>query len=91
VLECAVVGVPDQISGQAIHLAVVPAEGSGLDAATLSGALESVLPRFMLPAYISLWDQLPKTPNGKIRKEQIRAGGVPADAWRRESLPGHRP
>ena len=25
VLECAVVGVPDEISGQAIHLAVVPA------------------------------------------------------------------
>jgi carnitine-CoA ligase len=84
VLECAVVGVPDEISGQAIHLAVVPAAGSGLDPAALSGTLESVLPRFMLPTYISLWDQLPKTPNGKIRKEQIRAAGVPADAFRRD-------
>jgi crotonobetaine/carnitine-CoA ligase len=84
VLECAVVGVPDEISGQAIHLAVVPAAGLGLDPAVLSRTLESVLPRFMLPEYISLWDQLPKTPNGKIRKEQIRAGGVPAGAWQRD-------
>jgi crotonobetaine/carnitine-CoA ligase len=84
VLECAVVGVPDEISGQAIHLAVVPATGSGLDPVALSGTLESVLPRFMLPEYISLWDQLPKTPNGKIRKEQIRAAGVPAGAWQRD-------
>jgi carnitine-CoA ligase len=84
VLECAVVGVPDEISGQAIHLAVAPATGAELDPEALISRLEVILPRFMLPAFISVWQQLPKTANGKIRKEQIRAGGVPADAWSRE-------
>jgi len=83
VLECAVVGVPDEISGQAIHLAVVPARGAELDPDALISKLQLMLPSFMLPAYISLWEWLPKTANGKIRKEQIRAGGVPPDAWSR--------
>jgi carnitine-CoA ligase len=82
VLECAAVGVPDEVSGQAIHLAVVPATGAQLDPAALMVRLTDILPRFMLPSYISLCEQLPKTPNGKIRKEQVRVGGVPADAWR---------
>ena len=81
VLECAVVGVPDEISGQSIHLAVVPASETELDPAALMQKLTGILPRFMLPAFISQWEQLPKTPNGKIRKDQVRAGGVPAGAW----------
>lgn len=91
VLECAVVGVPDEISGQAIHLAVVPAGGVELDPAALMLTLTGILPRFMLPAFISLWEQLPKTPNGKIRKEQVRTAGVPAGAFRISQTPAGRP
>jgi crotonobetaine/carnitine-CoA ligase len=90
VLECAAVGIPDEISGQAIHLAVVPASGAGLDPAALMAQLRGILPRFMLPAVISIWPQLPKTPNGKIRKEQVRAAGVPDGAWRDGTRSGHR-
>jgi carnitine-CoA ligase len=81
VLECAVVGIPDEISGQAIHLAVVPAGGTELDPATLMLKLTQILPRFMLPAFVSQWERLPKTANGKIRKEEVRARGVPDGAW----------
>jgi crotonobetaine/carnitine-CoA ligase len=82
VLECAAIGVPDEISGQAVHLAVVPSGPAGIDPAALMAELAGILPRFMRPAFISIWPQLPKTPNGKIRKEEIRAAGVPDGAWR---------
>jgi crotonobetaine/carnitine-CoA ligase len=91
VMECAVVGVPDEMSGQEIHLAVVPASGATLDPALLAARLAQVLPRYMRPSFVSIWDQLPKTPNGKIRKSELRAAGVPAGAWRAERRRGRRP
>jgi acyl-coenzyme A synthetase/AMP-(fatty) acid ligase len=34
----------------------------------LAGRLADRLPRYMRPAYIAVVDELPRTPNGKIRK-----------------------
>ena len=53
VLECAAIGVPDEISGQAVHLAAVPSGPAGIDPAALMAELAGILPRFMLPAFIS--------------------------------------
>jgi acyl-coenzyme A synthetase/AMP-(fatty) acid ligase len=84
------VGVPDKMTGQEIHLAVVPSSGTTLDPALLAGRLAQVLPRYMRPSFVSIWEQLPKTLNGKIRKSELRAAGVPAGAWRAERRPGRR-
>lgn len=84
VMECAVVAVPDRVSGQEIHLAVVPAAGTSLNAALLAEQLADMLPAYMRPSFISVWDELPKTPNGKIQKSELRAQGLPAGAWRAE-------
>ena len=81
ILECAAVGVPSAAAGEEIHLAVVPAAGVTLHPEVFSARLRAVLPRHMVPAHVSIWDRLPKTPNGKIRKVDLRRAGVQAGAW----------
>ncbi|MFX9008159.1 hypothetical protein ABTN33_19865, partial [Acinetobacter baumannii] len=42
------------------------------------------LAHFMIPRYIRVLDDLPKTPTQKVQKHVLRAAGVTADAWDRE-------
>jgi crotonobetaine/carnitine-CoA ligase len=38
----------------------------------------------MLPRYIRLLTELPKTPTGKVRKHLLREEGITADTWDKE-------
>jgi crotonobetaine/carnitine-CoA ligase len=38
----------------------------------------------MLPRFIRIMDELPKTPTAKVEKHILRAEGVTADTWDRE-------
>lgn len=85
VLECAAVAVP---SGHGRHddevyLAVVAEPGHELDPAKLAAHCADQLAYFAVPRYVEVWDELPKTPTGKIRKAEIRARGVGPDTWDR--------
>jgi crotonobetaine/carnitine-CoA ligase len=40
---------------------------------------------FMLPRYVDLLDDLPKTPTGKIQKYALRQRGAAAATWDREA------
>jgi crotonobetaine/carnitine-CoA ligase len=81
VAECAVLGVPDPVTGQEVLLALVPA-APGFDPADLYARLADQLPRFALPGYIAVCPALPKTPTNKVQKtgllDQIEVGS----AWR---------
>ncbi len=90
VLECAVVGVPWPVTGQEIHLLAVPAEGVELDPGALWPRLAARLPRYMRPGFVSVVDDLPKTPNGKIRRVDLSALGVDG-AWRAPIVDGSGP
>jgi crotonobetaine/carnitine-CoA ligase len=68
VLECAAVGVASTVTGQDVLLLVIPQPGVVLDAAQFAERLADLLPRYMRPTYIAVVDELPRTPNGKIRK-----------------------
>lgn len=81
VLECAAVGVPSPLSGQEVLLAVVPKRNVVLDPSALYGRLRPRLARHMLPSYISVRDELPKTPNAKIRKHLLRDDVARPDIW----------
>jgi acyl-CoA synthetase (AMP-forming)/AMP-acid ligase II len=72
VLECAVIGVPDDVRGEEVLAVVVAAEGAGLDLEELSGFAAQRLARYKLPREIVLRDALPKTPTGKIQKKPLR-------------------
>jgi crotonobetaine/carnitine-CoA ligase len=67
--SCAVLGVPDKVAGQQVLLAVQPREpGEVIDPAALYERLTESLPRYMLPAYIVIVDELPLTPTNKVQK-----------------------
>ena len=58
------IGVPDERLGQAIAL-LIETDGP-LDIEELRTRMARSLPNFMVPAQIRVFDQLPRTPNGKF-------------------------
>jgi crotonobetaine/carnitine-CoA ligase len=40
--------------------------------------------RHMVPRFIRIIDELPKTPTAKVEKHVLRAEGLTADTWDRE-------
>ena len=85
VLECAIIAVPSDASEDDIKACVVRKAGKTLDGVALLDFLLPRLPDFMLPRYVEFMDALPKTPTEKIRKADLRASGVNAHTWDRES------
>lgn len=72
--EVAVVGIPDDITGERVHASVVPAN------LTNPPSLEAVrahcaqtLTKYKLPSSISFCAELPKTPVGKVLRREVRA------------------
>lgn len=85
VKECAVVPVPADISEDDILCVVVPHEGRVIDPVALLRFLEPRLAHFMLPRYIRVLAELPKTPTQKVEKYVLRRESVTADTWDREA------
>ncbi|RNF92143.1 AMP-binding protein [Streptomyces botrytidirepellens] len=80
VVAAAGVGTPSEL-GEDEVLAVVQLEpGHELDFTELFAHCDRSMPHFMVPRYYRIVDQLPVTPNGKVRKHQLRDQGR-ADAW----------
>lgn len=72
VQEAAVVGVPDEMAGQAVVAFVVPREGEALDPEALVAACAARMPRYMVPREVAVVNELPKTGSGKIDYPALR-------------------
>ena len=67
-------------------LAVVTLEpGAALDPAELVEFLRPRCAHHMIPRYVRVVEQLPKTPTEKVRKAELRDAGVTAGTWDREA------
>jgi len=71
VREAAVVGVPDELLGEAIRAYVVTDPAAGLTAESLRGASGAHLESYMVPTQVVFRDSLPRTPNGKVNKRLL--------------------
>jgi acyl-coenzyme A synthetase/AMP-(fatty) acid ligase len=71
VREAAVVGVPDEILGEAIRAYVVLEEESTLTEAGVIAACRSTLESYKVPKEVVILNELPKTPTGKIMKRSL--------------------
>lgn len=85
VLEAAAVGVPSEYSENEVLAFVVPVQGATIDCVELTEFLRDRMAHFMVPRYIRVLDQLPKTPTAKIQKHVLRAQGVDSQTWDREA------
>lgn len=71
VAEAAVVGIPDQILGQAIKAVITLREGAQLKERDVQRHCSAHLDDFMVPKFIEFRDSLPKTSSGKISKREL--------------------
>ena len=76
-LECAVVGVPDQHSGEVPKLFAVRKDPN-LTAVDLRAFLASRLASYKMPRQIEFRDELPKTNVGKILRRALRDDSNPS-------------
>ena len=72
VVEVAVVGVPDDIRGEAVKAFVVLAGGRQLSEDAVRAHCLGQLPNYKVPKLIEFLSSLPKTANGKVAREQLR-------------------
>ncbi len=75
VLECAVVGVPDANSGEAVMLFVVKKDPN-LTREALAAYCHDELTGYKRPKYIEFRSELPKTNVGKILRRELRDGAL---------------
>ena len=71
VMECAVVGVPDEKTGEAVKLVVVKKDES-LTEEVLRKFCRENLTGYKQPRIIEFRTELPKTPVGKILRRELR-------------------
>jgi acyl-CoA synthetase (AMP-forming)/AMP-acid ligase II len=69
--EAAVVGVPDDLLGEAVRAYVVLEDESALAEAAIIAACRSTLESYKVPKEVVILNELPKTPTGKIMKRSL--------------------
>ena len=72
VRHAAAVGIPDELLGQAVKIFVVAHDGEPLDRDSLLDFCSEKMPRYMVPKFVEVMEELPKTSSGKIDYTSLR-------------------
>ncbi|WP_405592733.1 o-succinylbenzoate--CoA ligase [Streptomyces sp. NBC_01092] len=72
IVECAVIGVPDDKWGEVPRAVVVPREGATVDPDEVLASLSGRLAKYKIPKSVVLADELPRTASGKLLKSRVR-------------------
>jgi carnitine-CoA ligase len=86
VVECAVVGIRVALGEDEVLVGVIAQDPDTFDPAELITFLEPRLPRHMLPRYVQVVEDLPRTEASmRVRKHELRDRGITDDTWDREA------
>jgi acyl-CoA synthetase (AMP-forming)/AMP-acid ligase II len=72
VLECAVIGVPDETWGEAVKAVIVRRPGAKTDEKEIIEFVKKRLARFKAPKTIDFVSEIPKTGSGKLYKKALK-------------------
>ncbi len=81
VLESAAIPVPSEVGEDEVMVCVVAKSNRILAPEALYEYCREHMADFMLPRYIRVLKEIPKTPTQKVQKYQLRGEGVTADTW----------
>jgi fatty-acyl-CoA synthase len=72
VLDASVVGVPDERYGEQVAAFVRLREGAELSLEQMRAELAERVARYKVPRYLTIVDEWPTTPSGKVQKFKLR-------------------
>lgn len=84
IADVCVHAIPSELSEDEVKVTYVLAEGAELDDRTLCEWAIANIPHFAVPRYYERVDDLPRTPNGKVRKIELREAGITGRTWDRQ-------
>lgn len=84
VLEAACVAVPAEFGEDEVKVFVTVRDGAEFDPADLIKFLIPKMPHFMVPRYIEVVDEFPKTITDRVKKNELRDLGNSDMTWDRE-------
>jgi len=86
VKECVAVGVPSSYENDDdILVYIVAMEDVVIEPTALLSFLSRILPHFMVPRYIEVIDELPRTPTNKVKKKELSQRGIRSRTWDRKA------
>ena len=86
VLESAAFGVKSELAEDDIMIVVVPRPGASIDPPALIEFLRGRMAEFMIPRYVDVRPEIPKTETHRVQKTDLKARGVTPATWDRETL-----
>jgi crotonobetaine/carnitine-CoA ligase len=86
-LEAAVYGVPSELGGQEVMVAVVRRPESDITPEQLLDYCTGKMPHFAVPRYVRFMDALPRQHAQRVLKQELKADGAEAPGvWDREAV-----
>ncbi|MEO7709637.1 MAG: ATP-dependent acyl-CoA ligase, partial [Caldimonas sp.] len=85
VAEAAVFPVRSELAEDEVMATLVARPTQTIDPADIARHCEPRLPRFAIPRYLDVVDELPRTGNGKVQKFRLRERGVGPGTWDRDA------
>ena len=85
VLESAAYAIPSELGEDEVMVAIVLQPGAKLEPLELMQYCEEHMAYFMIPRYVRVVHELPKTGTQRTMKYQLKSQGVTRDTWDREA------